>query len=201
MSSAEVFGEHYGAASRYVDILADKGMERGLIGPREGDRLWDRHILNSVALTGLIPHGSAVVDVGSGAGLPGLPLAILRPDLEVTLLEPLLRRATFLSETVEELALTPSPTVVRDRAEDHRQRYDVVVSRALAPLDRLLAWCAPLRRRHGVILALKGRSASDELASIAPQLTREGLVGEVLSVRAHADAEPTTAVRLRAASA
>lgn len=193
----EVFGAHFGTASQYVDILTGKGIEWGLIGPRESDRIWERHVLNSVALADLIPEGSSVVDVGSGAGLPGLPLAIRRPDLRMTLLEPLLRRATFLTETVADLGLSDTVTVVRARAEDHRQRYDVVVSRALAPLDRLLTWCTPLRRPDGLIVALKGRTAADELAAVTPELNRQGLVGAVLAVRAHPAAEVTTAVRLR----
>ena len=194
----EVFGPTYESASSYVDILAGRGMEWGLIGPREGDRLWDRHVLNSVALADLIPEGSSVADVGSGAGLPGIPLAILRPDLEVALVEPLLRRSTFLNQAVDELGMTDRVTVVRARAEDHRQRYDVVVARALAPLERLVSWCDPLRRPRGVILALKGRSAQDELTASAKVLAGRGLLGEVLSVRAHPTVEPTTVVRLSA---
>ncbi|WP_375424434.1 16S rRNA (guanine(527)-N(7))-methyltransferase RsmG [uncultured Friedmanniella sp.] len=193
----ELFGSHLESISLYVDILAGKGIEWGLIGPREGDRIWDRHIFNSVAISDLLSQGATVVDVGSGAGLPGLPLAILRPDLRVTLLEPLLRRATFLAETVSELGLDDSVAVVRARAEDHRQRYDAVVSRALAPLDRLLTWCGPLRRRDGIIVALKGRTAADELAAVTPELNRQGLVGAVLAVRAHPATEVTSAVRLR----
>ncbi len=197
---AEVFGSRFGLASQYVDILTGKGIEWGLIGPREGDRIWDRHVLNSVALADLLPGGSTVADIGSGAGLPGIPLSILRPDLEMTLVEPLLRRATFLTETVAELGLESSVTVVRARAEEHRQLYDAVVSRALAPLDRLLSWCGPLRRPDGVILALKGRSAPEELTATSALLARQGLVGEVLSVRAHPAADVTAAVRVRARS-
>jgi 16S rRNA (guanine527-N7)-methyltransferase len=197
VSAAEdVFGAGYQSASRYVDILATRGIEWGLIGPREGDRLWDRHVLNSAALADLIPEGSTVADVGSGAGLPGLPLAILRPDLRVALVEPLLRRSTFLTQAVDELGLADRVTVVRARAEDHRQRYDVVVSRALAPLDRLISWCDPLRSPAGLILALKGRSAADELAGAHRTLALRRLVGEVLSVRAHPAVEPTTVVRI-----
>lgn len=195
--AAEVFGARFDTVSRYVDILRSTGVEWGLIGPREGDRLWERHILNSVALVDLLPRSATVVDVGSGAGLPGLPLAILRPDLQVTLLEPLLRRATFLTETVAELDLRSSVTVVRARAEEHRHSYDAVVSRALAPLDRLLTWCGPLRHPDGVILALKGRTATDELRAADRELRRQGLDGEVLTVRAHQGAESTTVVRLR----
>ena len=107
-------------AARYVDLLATTGVEWGLIGPRETDRLWERHVFNSAALADLVPADVSVVDVGSGAGLPGIPLAIRRPDLRITLLEPLLRRATFLVQAVESLELTDRVEVVRARAEDHR---------------------------------------------------------------------------------
>ena len=197
MTAAEdVFGSHTRLAQLYVDILSNRGIEWGLIGPREGDRLWDRHVLNSVALADLIPQGSAVADVGSGAGLPGIPLAIARPDLQVDLVEPLLRRATFLTQAVDELGITDRVRVVRARAEDHRQTYDVVVARALAPLDRLIRWCDPLRSPGGTILALKGRSATDELAAARKLLVARRLTGEVLTVRAHPTVEPTTVVRL-----
>jgi 16S rRNA (guanine527-N7)-methyltransferase len=195
-AAEDVFGSHTRLAQLYVDILSNRGIEWGLIGPREGDRLWDRHVLNSVALADLIPQGSAVADVGSGAGLPGIPLAIARPDLQVDLVEPLLRRATFLTQAVDELGITDRVRVVRARAEDHRQTYDVVVARALAPLDRLIRWCDPLRSPGGTILALKGRSATDELAAARKLLVARRLTGEVLTVRAHPTVEPTTVVRL-----
>ena len=171
-------------------------MARGLIGPRETDRLWQRHVLNSVAITGLTRADAELVDVGSGAGLPGIPLALLRPDLRVTLLEPLLRRVTFLTETVEALDLTDRVRVVRGRAEDHAEQYDVVAARAVAPLARLVQWCAPLRRPSGVILALKGRSAAAEVAEAGPELAETGLVVEQLSVSAHPSLEPATVIRL-----
>jgi 16S rRNA (guanine527-N7)-methyltransferase len=196
---AEVFGSAFDDVSRYVDILASRGIEWGLIGPREGERLWDRHVLNSVAPADLVPRGATVADVGSGAGLPGIPLAILRPDLRVTLVEPLLRRATFLRQAVDELGLTDRVQVVRARAEDHQERYDIVVSRALARLPQLLSWCAPLRAEDGTVLALKGRSAQDELADATRDLQRHGLVGEVLIVRAHPAVEATSVIRIRSA--
>lgn len=195
----QLFGERFALVSRYVDLLATRGLEWGLIGPREVDRLWDRHILNSVALHELLPSGASVADVGSGAGLPGIPLAILRPDLQVTLIEPLLRRSTFLTQAVDDLGITGQTRVVRSRAEDHRETYDIVVSRALAPLPRLLDWCEPLRAAGGAILALKGRSAVDEVAAAAQLLARSRLDAAVLSVRAHSAAEPTTVVRLSGA--
>ena len=190
-----LYQEHYTAISQYVDILASTGVEWGVIGPREVDRLWDRHVLNGAALADLLPQGSTVVDVGSGAGIPGIPLAVLRPDLQLTLLEPLLRRFNFLTQTVENLGIT-NISVVRGRAEEHTARYDVVTARALAPLGRLVEWCDPLRGPGGVILALKGRSAADELAAAAPVLARLKLSGQVLTARAHQDAEPATVVRI-----
>ena len=184
---------------RYVRLLASDGIDRGLLGPREVGRLWDRHVANSLALFDLIPSGASVVDVGSGAGLPGLPLALVRPDLEVTLLEPLLRRSTFLTETVQVLDLGVRVMVVRQRAEDHHRTYDAVLARAVAPLDRLLTWCAPLRKADGVLLAIKGQSAPAEVDAARPQLLRRRLTAEILTVRAYPTAEPATVVRVRAA--
>lgn len=197
-AAQEVYGTQYALVNRYVDILTSTAVEWGLIGPRESDRVWDRHILNCAALSELIPVTSSVVDVGSGAGLPGIPLALLRPDLQVTLIEPLLRRSTFLTETIEKLAIADRVQVVRTRAEDHHQSYDVVVARAVAPLDRLIGWCNPLRATGGVILALKGESAVDEVTAAQRQLETTHLAAEVLKVRAHPDAEPATVVRLTA---
>jgi 16S rRNA (guanine527-N7)-methyltransferase len=138
-----------------------------------------------------------VADVGSGAGLPGIPLVLLRPDLRVTLIEPLLRRFTFLGQTVEQLELADRVQVVRSRAEDHHQTYDFVVARALAPLDRLIGWCNPLRAKGGVILALKGESALEEVSAARSQLRAAHLQAEVLTVRAHPDVEAATVIRLR----
>lgn len=192
----KVYGAQFPLINRYVDILASTGIEWGLIGPRESERLWDRHILNSAALSGLIADEHSVADVGSGAGLPGIPLATLRPDLRLTLIEPLLRRFTFLAQTVEELGIANRVEVIRSRAEDHRGMYDVVVARALAPLDRLIDWCNPLRAPRGVILAVKGRSAADEVKAASRQLMAARLDAEVVTVRAHTDAAPATVVRL-----
>jgi 16S rRNA (guanine527-N7)-methyltransferase len=176
--------------------LASRGIDHGLIGPREADRLWERHILNSAAVSGLVPSDARVVDVGSGAGLPGLPLAILRPDLQVTLLEPLLRRTQFLDDVIEDLRLTDRVRVVRGRAEEHHERYDVVTARALAPLQRLIPWCAPLRLAQGTILALKGSSAAEEVRAARGELRKAGLRAEVLTRRAHPSVDPAVVVRL-----
>lgn len=192
----EVFSD-FKSVKQYVDILAGRGISWGLIGPREADRLWDRHILNSVAMADLVPDGAAVIDVGSGAGLPGIPLAIRRPDLQVTLLEPLLRRATFLGEVVTELGLGDRVCVVRARAEDHDGQYDVVTARAVAPLPRLLTWCVPLLGSAGELLALKGSSAASEIDQSKQILAKRRLHADVVSVRAHPRAEGTQVVRVR----
>ncbi|OBB90749.1 16S rRNA (guanine(527)-N(7))-methyltransferase RsmG [Mycolicibacterium peregrinum] len=165
-AAAEVFGERLETAERYAAILAGAGVEWGLIGPREVDRLWDRHILNSSALGELLAPDERVADIGSGAGLPGIPLALARPDVHVTLIEPLLRRSEFLRETVDELGL--DITVVRGRAEDSDVRksvgeLDVVTSRAVASLDKLTRWSMPLLRVDGRMLALKGERAEAEI--------------------------------------
>lgn len=194
----DVYGHSYEVISRYVDILGSKGIEWGLMGPREKDRLWERHILNSAALADLIPQGSSVVDVGSGAGLPGIPLAILRPDLQMTLLEPLLRRFTFLGETVEELGLGNRVVVQRGRAEDCDETFDVVTCRAVASVQKLLGWCTPLFYPSGRLIALKGASVTQELAEADGQLEGAGLQAEVLQVRAHPEAEVTQALVIRA---
>jgi 16S rRNA (guanine527-N7)-methyltransferase len=197
-TAQQVYGTQYPLISKYVDILTSTAVEWGLIGPREAAKVWKRHILNSAALSELIPPGIAVADVGSGAGLPGIPVAILRPDVRMTLIEPLLRRSTFLTEAVQELEITDRVEVVRSRAEDHHQIYPVVVARAVAPLDRLIGWCNPLRATGGIILALKGESAADEVAAAKHQLETARLRAEVLTVRAHPDAEAATVVRLTA---
>lgn len=198
LSPADVFEPQVAEAiGRYVDMLASRAIEWGLLGPREAPRLFDRHILNSVALAELIPQGSRVVDVGSGAGLPGIPLAVVRPDLDVTLLEPLLRRYTFLEEAVAELGLEDRVAVVRGRAEETKERFDVVVARAVAPLARLLGWTSGLFLPHGELLALKGSSAADEVAAARRDLVRLGVAAEVLRVRADQRADPTTVVRVR----
>lgn len=170
------FGDRLDLAARYADLLATDGVVRGLIGPREVPRIWDRHLLNSVALVDLIPPGATVADVGSGAGLPGIALAIARPDLGLYLVEPQLRRTTFLAEVVGALQLD-RVTVVRARAEEAPRRMppvDVVVARAVAPLGRLAEWCLPLAVMGGRLLALKGASAADEVAAQRALVRRAG---------------------------
>lgn len=169
-AAASCFGERVELAERYAGLLVTEGVKRGLIGPRESDRIWDRHLLNCAVIAPLIPLNASVIDVGSGAGLPGVVLAVARPDVSVTLLEPLARRTAFLVEAVGDLGLT-SVTVVRARAEDCLPKRgrplvplaEVVTARAVAPLDRLAAWCLPLVAEGGRLLALKGSSAAEEV--------------------------------------
>ncbi|HEY5979041.1 MAG TPA: 16S rRNA (guanine(527)-N(7))-methyltransferase RsmG [Microlunatus sp.] len=182
---------------RYRDLLISRGIDWGLLGPREVDRIWSRHILNSAAVAELIPESATVADVGSGAGLPGIPVALLRPDLTVDLIEPLLRRSTFLTHSVDDLGITARVTVRRDRAERVHQTYQAVLSRALAPLDRLIRWCLPLMAPGGQILAIKGGSAGRELTDHARLITSSGLTADIVTPRASSEIEPTTVVRLR----
>ncbi len=190
----DVFGAASETISRYVDILASRGIDWGLIGPREADRLWDRHVLNSVALAPLIPDSASVIDVGSGAGLPGLPLAVLRTDLEVVLLEPLLRRFNFLTLVVDELGLAGRVRVVRGRAEDYQARHDVVTCRAVAPLPRLLDWCLPLVARGGRLVALKGSTAADEMAAAGAELRRHRAAARVEELAVPGTGDATWAI-------
>nr|WP_203634489.1 16S rRNA (guanine(527)-N(7))-methyltransferase RsmG [Streptomyces sp. SID10815] len=174
----DVFGDRFADAVRYAELLAEAGVQRGLIGPREVPRLWERHLLNCAVLSEVVPEGVTVCDVGSGAGLPGIPLALVREDLKITLLEPLLRRTNFLSEVVELLGLD-HVTVVRGRAEEVMGTVTpvhVVTARAVAPLDRLATWGIPLLRPYGEMLALKGDTAEEELKSAATALTKLGAV-------------------------
>jgi 16S rRNA (guanine527-N7)-methyltransferase len=174
-----VFGDRFPDALRYAGLLADAGVRRGLIGPREVPRLWERHLLNCAVLSEVIEEDVSVCDVGSGAGLPGIPLALVRPDLRITLLEPLLRRTTFLEEVVKLLGLT-NVTVVRGRAEEmvgSLPQVDVVTARAVAPLDRLAGWGLPLLRPHGEMAVLKGDTAEEELKAARAALSRLGAVG------------------------
>ncbi|MFD4986059.1 16S rRNA (guanine(527)-N(7))-methyltransferase RsmG [Streptomyces sp. NPDC058374] len=174
----EVFGERFPDAVRYAELLADAGVRRGLIGPREVPRLWERHLLNCAVLSEVVAEGVSVCDVGSGAGLPGIPLALVRPDLDITLLEPLLRRTTFLTEVVEMLGLD-HVTVVRGRAEEVLGKLPpvhVVTARAVAPLERLAGWGVPLLRPYGEMLALKGDTAEEEVRAASSALSKLGAV-------------------------
>lgn len=201
-AASTVFGSRADIAAEYARLLATAGVERGLIGPRECERLWDRHLLNSAAIAELIPDGRRVADIGSGAGLPGIPLAIARPDLRITLIEPLLRRATFLTESVAQLGLG-GVVVVRGRAEDAVVRsehsdFDFVISRAVAALDKVARWSLPLLRHGGEMLAIKGERAGIELEEHRNAMLLLG-VSEVRVVKCGEDYlhPPTTVVVAR----
>ncbi len=174
-SGPAVFGDHLPQIEAFAALLAGPGVERGLLGPRETPRLWERHLLNCASLSSLVEDGQVVLDIGSGAGLPGLVLAIQRPEVQVVLVEALQRRATFLSEAVEELGLR-NTLVRRVRAEDlhGKLEVDVVTARAVAPVDRLAGWALPLLHAGGRLLALKGEQAAVELAAAGPVLHRLG---------------------------
>lgn len=187
----------------YADLLATMGVERGLIGPREVPRLWQRHLLNCAVVAmadGLIPTGASVIDVGSGAGLPGLVWALTRPDLRLTLLEPLQRRWVFLTEAVAQFDLGDRVEVVRGRAEDRRLglRAPVVTARAVAPLERLAGWTLPLAAPGGVVLAIKGADVAAEIAAAGPVLARfGGGAPEVLRLHRAGMAGPTTVLAIQ----
>lgn len=183
------------ALRRYVELLARDGVARGLIGPHEVPRLWDRHVINCGLVASLIQEGASVADLGSGAGLPGLVLALARPDLEVTLVEPMLRRTTFLTEACAVLGLD-EVRVVRGRAEDLTgETFDVVTARALAPLPKLLDWGLPLVAAGGTLLAMKGSSAPDEVAAARAELGRWRSSAEVLHLSVPGSST-TTVVRV-----
>jgi 16S rRNA (guanine527-N7)-methyltransferase len=184
---------------RYAEILLGSGIERGLIGPREAGRIWDRHINNCGGLEALIRPGSHVCDVGSGAGLPGMVLAIIRPDLHVTLVEPLARRVTFLKETARDLGLA-NVEIQRARATDlhHQTRFDVVTARAVAPLPKLVHWCMPLVDDSGELLAMKGESGSQEVLDATPLLTKQGCAPPtIVAINENNPGARTTVVRVR----
>jgi len=198
-----LFGTALGLAERYAGLLAGPAVERGLIGPRETPRLWDRHLMNCAAVAELVPHSSSVIDLGSGAGLPGIVIAILVPDARVVLLEPMARRAAFLEECVRDLGLG-NATVRRGRAEELAGELaaDVVVARAVAPMQRLAGLALGLVRPGGLVLALKGAGAEQELARARRVLGRLGVRdAAVVEAGSGRVSPPATVVRLTAGPA
>jgi 16S rRNA (guanine527-N7)-methyltransferase len=196
-AALEIFGPALPVAQAYARLLAGPGIERGLLGPGESARLWDRHLLNSAVVAELVPVGARVADLGSGAGLPGIVLAILLPDSEVTLIEPMERRTSFLAECVTELGLD-NARVLRGRAEDLAGQVaaDVVTARAVAKLDRLAVLTVGLARPGGLVLAIKGATAFSEVAQAGHVFRRLGVRGlEIVEAGAGVLSEPTTVVR------
>ncbi|WKK62589.1 16S rRNA (guanine(527)-N(7))-methyltransferase RsmG [Corynebacterium sp. P8-C1] len=196
-AAAEIFGDRLPLAQAYHDSLATTAAERGFIGPKEVGRLWSRHVLNCAVIAEAFDEGLSVADIGSGAGLPGIPLAIARPDLQVTLIEPLLKRSTYLGEITRELGLS-NVTVVRGRAEEQEKKlFDVTTSRAVAPLGKLAGWSLPLVRQGGSMTAMKGASVAEELERDATQITKAGGTdAEILTVGAGLLEQPTTLIRI-----
>jgi 16S rRNA (guanine527-N7)-methyltransferase len=162
------FGERADTALQYAELLCTAGIERGLIGPREAERIWDRHVFNSVALAPVIPAGVTVVDLGSGAGLPGIPIALARPDLNVILVEPMARRVAFLRDCVAALDL-PRVDIHYGRAPDDVPACQVVVARAVKALPALAAMALAAPNRGAELLALKGASVNREVTELASQ--------------------------------
>lgn len=195
----EVFtGAAWPRAQAFAEMLAGPGVVRGLLGPREVPRIWDRHLLNCAVVAEAVPEHAHLVDIGSGAGLPGIVLGIVRPDVQVTLLEPLLRRTTFLEDCVAALRLT-NVEVVRGRAEElaGKRLFDVASARAVAPLDRLLAWSMPLLYEGGQLLAMKGERAAEELKAATQQLRSCGVASaELVTVGRGRVDPPATLVRV-----
>jgi 16S rRNA (guanine527-N7)-methyltransferase len=200
-SAQRIFGDRLPLAIRYAELLMTDGVVRGLIGPREAPRIWERHLLNCAVVAELIEQDARVADVGSGAGLPGIVLAVARPDLSVILVEPLARRTAFLLEAATALGLDRT-TVVRARAEEcvpgrGESRFelaDVVTARAVAPLDRLTAWCLPLAAKGGRMLALKGQSAVEEVEAHRDVIARLGGDSPVIRQCGAGLVEPPTTV-------
>ncbi len=188
-----VYPEAEAKLTEYVRWLSTAGIERGLMGPREADRMWERHIANCAAVADLIPQGDSVCDVGSGAGLPGLVLAIVRPDLKVTLIEPLQRRCDFLNEVIADLDLPVK--VLRGRAQEFKgHTFKTVTSRAVAPLGKLLTWCAPLTSQGGQIVAMKGSSALQEIQDASAEIGHRSV--DVVECGTAFVEPPTTVVRV-----
>ena len=183
------FPERLDEIAAYAHFLTTAGIERGLIGPREGERIWERHIFNCLPVTQLLPQGASLFDIGSGAGLPGIVIALARPDLSVTLIEPLERRVSFLTEAVEGLNLTiNNMEVIRGRAQDVKKSADFVTARAVAPLEKLKKMSWHMVKTGGSLLAMKGESAATEMVGIKGaelhEIKLEGIeLGRVISVR------------------
>ena len=198
-----VFGDRIALAQRYVEHLATTGTQWGLLGPREVPRLWERHVLNCAVVAELIPDGALVADIGSGAGLPGIAVALCRPDLQVVLIEPLLRRIEWLQLVVADLGLT-QVQVLRAHAQDLAGELvvPVVTARAVAPLDRLARWGLPLLAPGGELLAIKGRTAAQEIEQTRAGVRRAGGIGsEIVTVGTGVLDEGVTVVRVRVGDA
>ena len=186
---AKYFPGQEGSIQAFAEFLVGAGIERGLIGPREGERIWDRHIFNCLPITQLLPNRASLFDIGSGAGLPGIVIALARPDLQVTLIEPLERRVEFLNEAVAAIPDLPFPIqVLRGRAQDIKMSADFVTARAVAPLEKLKKMSWHMVKTGGSLLAMKGESAASEMVGVKGaelhEIKLEGIeLGRIISVR------------------
>ena len=186
---AKYFPGQEQAIATFADFLVGPGIERGLIGPREGERIWDRHIFNCLPVTQLLPNGASLFDIGSGAGLPGVVIALARPDLQVTLIEPLERRVEFLNEVVAAIGDLPFPIqVLRGRAQDIKKSADFVTARAVAPLEKLKKMSWHMVKTGGSLLAMKGESAATEMVGVKGaelhEIKLDGIeLGRIISIR------------------
>lgn len=195
--AAEVFGANIEVARAYAGALVRDGEMLGLLGPREYPKLWTRHILNSAVVAELVPSGATVADVGSGAGLPGIPMAIAQPEAHFTLIEPMERRSNWLKEQVEELGLK-NVSVLRARAEEVGQVFDIVTARAVKALPQLLQMCVPMTKHGGEIIALKGSKAQEEIDDSQRLIKKLKIAGfEILFTGAKVLEEPTRVVRVK----
>jgi 16S rRNA (guanine527-N7)-methyltransferase len=195
-AAVAIFGDQIDQARSFAQTLANDSDELGLLGPRELDKLWSRHILNSAVVAELVQLGNKVADVGSGAGLPGIPMAIARPDAEFVLIEPMERRSNWMLEVVEDLGLK-NVRVLRSRAEDvTEQDFDIVTARAVAALDKLLKMCVPLLKPGGALIALKGSKAAEEIANSKKLEKKLGISSfEILVCGEKFLPEPTSVVK------
>jgi 16S rRNA (guanine527-N7)-methyltransferase len=186
---AKYFPGQEGSIQAFAEFLTSAGIERGLIGPREGERIWDRHIFNCLPVTQLLPNGASLFDIGSGAGLPGIVIALARPDLQVTLIEPLERRVEFLNEAVAAIPGLAFPIqVIRGRAQDVKKSADFVTARAVAPLEKLKKMSWHMVKNGGSLLAMKGESAATEMVGVKGaelhEIKLDGIeLGRIISIR------------------
>jgi 16S rRNA (guanine527-N7)-methyltransferase len=195
---AAYFGNAYPQIESFADRLRDEGEVRGLIGPREVDRIWDRHVLNSAAVVPFLPEEGLVADIGSGAGLPGIVVAAMRPDATVYLVEPMERRCTWLTEIADDLGLT-NVEVKRGRAEEYHGAFecDAVTSRAVAALDKLVRISLPLVRSGGSMIVLKGKNVAREIDPARKVLRKlKGSEPEIIDAPTVPGVESTTVVRI-----